>query len=250
MQRLLKNLLTAAMIGLIATSASFAMAKGGKGGGKGGKGGKSGGHKSGHKSGHSHHDHKPRVRKTSFSHHSHSISHYHVHKWYGHDHYPVGFWFGGNYGVVDTGVVSTGVAVGGIDVEFSKIAQIDAGDPAKNLAPAYRVWFHNNSTVDINQPFDVALLASTDNKLSQGLPYSSVRVDGLAADETTSVDIRLPIAAMSMKTADGQTAPFAYVHTIIDSQKELVETNKANNLSVDSRDDIPTVDTTPAVDAE
>ena len=75
----------------------------------------------------------------------------------------------------------------------------------------------------------------------QGLPYASVRVDSLAADETISVDIRLPIAAMTMGSADGQTAPFAYVHTIIDSQKELVETNKANNLSVDSRDDIPAV---------
>ena len=130
---------------------------------------------------------------------------------------------------------------GGIDVEFTNIQQLDAGDPAKNLAPAYRVWFHNNSDVDIAQPFDVAILASTDEDLSQGLPYASVRVDGLAADETMSVDIRLPIEAMSMASDDGQPAPFAYVHTIIDSQKELVETNKANNLSVDSRDDIPAV---------
>ena len=260
MQRLLNNLLAVTVIGLVLTSASLAMAKGG--GGKGGKGG-------GHKSGHSHHGHKTghshnRNRKShghhaSFSHHSHShsFSHYHVHKWYGHDHYPVGFWFGGNYGVVGTdlvgggvvgtdvvvgtGVVGSGVAVGGMDVEFSKIAQIDAGDPAKNLAPAYRVWFHNNGTVDINQPFDVALLASNDGKLSQGLPYASVRVDGLAADETTSVDIRLPIGAMTMASNSGKSAPYAYVHTIIDSQKELVETNKANNLSVDSRDNIPAV---------
>ncbi len=141
-----------------------------------------------------------------------------------------------------TDVVSTGVAVGGIDVEFSKISQLDAGDPAQNLAPAYRVWFHNNSSVDINQPFDVALLASSDGKLSEGLPYASVRVDSLAADETMSVDIRLPIAAMTMGSSEGQPAPYAYVHTIIDSQKELVETNKANNVSVDSRDDIPAVE--------
>jgi hypothetical protein len=245
MRRLLNNLLTVAVIGLVLTSTSLVMAKGGKGGsGKGGgkSGAKSGGKTSGHKSGHSHHDHKSsHAHHTSFSH-SHSFSHYHVHKWYGHDHYPVGYWFGGNYGVDGTDVVNTGIAAGGIDVEFSRIAQIDAGDPAKNLAPAYRVWFHNNSTVDINQPFDVALLASKDDQLSQGLPYASVRVDSLAADETTSVDIRLPIAAMTMGTADGQPAPFAYVHTIIDSQKELVETNKANNLSVDSRDDIPAVE--------
>ena len=144
---------------------------------------------------------------------------------------------------IGTSVVNSGPTVAaGIDVEFSKIAQIDAGDPAKNLAPAYRVWFHNNSTVDITQPFDVAILASTDGKLAPGLAYSNVRVDGLAADESTSVDIRLPVAAMSMKDSDGQTAPYAFVHTIIDSQKELVETNKTNNLSCDSRDEIPAVD--------
>jgi hypothetical protein len=274
MQRLLNNLLTVAVIGLVSTSASLVMAKGG--------GGHGSGHHSGHSAGHSHSSHHSSskggshrgVRHTSFSHDSHSRSfgHYGFHdhtnlltvgerggyrghlpgywpiyvsgnhpRWYCHDHYPVHFWFGGNFGVVGTDVVNTGVAVGGIDVEFTKIAQLDAGDPAKNLAPAYRVWFHNNSTVDINQPFDVSLLAANDEKLSEGLPSASVRVDSLAADETLSVDIRLPIAAMTMGTADGQPAPYAYVHTIIDSQNELVETNKTNNLSVDGSDDIPAV---------
>jgi len=268
MQRLLNNLLAAAVIGLVSTSTSLVMAKGG---GHGGGHSHSGGHKGGgHKTGsHGPHNRSHHGTHTSFSHHSHSRSfgHYGNHhslsivrtggyrgrgywpiyvggphpRWYGHDRYPVGFWFGGNYGVVGTDVVSTGVAVGGIDVEYSKIAQLDAGDATQNLGPAYRVWFHNNSSVDINQPFDVALLASNDGKLSQGLPYSSVRINSLAADETTSVDIRLPIAAMTMGSSDGQPAPYAYVHTIIDSQQELVETNKANNLSVDSRDDIPAV---------
>ena len=149
-----------------------------------------------------------------------------------HMHYPVVFWFGGDYEVAD-------VVEGGIDVEFTSIRQLDAGDPAKNLAPAYRVWFHNNTDVDINQPFDVAILASNDQKLTTNLPYSSVRIDGMAADETMSVDIRLPIDAMSMATVNGQPGPYTFLHTIIDSQNELVETNKANNLSVYARQDIP-----------
>lgn len=274
MQRILNNLLTVAMIGLLSTSASLAMAKGGgKGGGKsgGGKGGSShkSGHKSGHKSSHksshksgkshSHHG----THKTSHTQHSHSHSHshhgYHDHHyrgWHGHKHYPVGFWFGGNYGVVETGVVETGVIstgvigtgvvstpvpVAGIDVEFTKIEQLDAGDPENNVAPTYRVSFHNNSDVDITQPFDVAILAANDDKLVEGLPSASVQVDSLAADETTSVDIQLPAAAMTMGTDDGKPAAFSYVHTIIDSQNDLVETDKTNNLSVDSCDDIPAV---------
>jgi len=248
MQRLLNNLLTVAVIGLVSTSASLVMAHGGGGGGGHSSGGHSSSHTSSSRSSIAHGSH-PRAfppnptggksTKTSFARIGNFPGHPpgHLsprHPWHYHMHYPVGFWFGGNLDVVDTDVVE-----GGIDVEFTKIQQLDAGDPAKSLAPAYRVWFHNNSDVDIAQPFDVAILASTDGQLSQGLPYASVRVDSLAADETTSVDIRMPIAAMTMGTADGQPAPFAYVHTIIDSQKELVETNKANNLSVDSRDDIP-----------
>jgi hypothetical protein len=149
-----------------------------------------------------------------------------------HMHYPVRFWFGGHFDVGE-------VVEGGIDVEFTSIRQLDAGDAAKNLAPAYRVWFHNNSDVDINQPFDVAVLGSNDQTLTTNLPYAAVRVDGMAADETMSVDIRLPIDAMSMATVDGQPAAYTYLHTIVDSENELVETNKANNLSVYARQDIP-----------
>jgi hypothetical protein len=159
------------------------------------------------------------------------------HRRHRHHHYPVGGWFDGDIEDGDADAVA-----GGIDVQFTSIRQLDAGDPANNLAPAYRVWFTNNSDVDIDQPFDVALLASNDEELAQDLPYESVRIDGMAAGETTSVDIRLPIEAMSMGGDDGQAAPYAFIHTIIDSQRELVETNKANNLSVYGRDDIPALE--------
>jgi hypothetical protein len=149
-----------------------------------------------------------------------------------HMHYPVWFWFGRSY------LVNT-VEIGGIDVQFTSIRQLDAGDPSKNLAPAYRVWFTNNTDVDINQPFDVAILAANSTTLSQGLPYAAVRVDGMAAGETMSADIRLPIEAMSMTGNNGQPAAFTYLHTIVDSQNELVETNKQNNLAVFARQDIP-----------
>ena len=136
--------------------------------------------------------------------------------------------------------MATDAPVGGIDVEFTKIEQLDAGDPTKNLAPAYRVWFHNNSDVDINQPFDVAILASNDDRLVARLALCerSGRWHGCRRNHLG----RHPTADRGDErwgAPTAQTAAFAYVHTIIDSQKELVETNKANNLSVDSRDDIP-----------
>ena len=60
-----------------------------------------------------------------------------------------------------------------------------------------------------------------------------------AADETMYVDIRLPIEAMTMNTTDGHAGPYAYLHTIVDSQNELVETNKVNNYAAFARQDIP-----------
>ena len=151
-----------------------------------------------------------------------------------HMHYPVGFWF--SLGVDgDCGCD----ADAGIDVEFTSIRQLDAGDASQNLGPAYRVWFHNNTDADINQAFDVAILASNSTTLATDLPYAAVRVDSIAADETMSVDIRLPIGAMTMSNSNGSQGPFADLHTVIDSQDELVETNKVNNHFVAARTDIP-----------
>jgi hypothetical protein len=254
MQRLLNNLTAVAVIGLISMSGSLALAHGGGGGHGGSHGSSHSSFRSGGGSSHASHNHASHshANKTSKSKthnnksHNKSASnkkpilkqpnkpHHNRHRY--HMHYPVRGWFDGD---IDDG--DADAAEGGIDVEFSSIRQLDAGDPSKKLAPAYRVWFHNNSTVDIDQPFDVAILASTDGQLAEKLPYASVRVDGMAADETTSVDIRLPIEALSMGS-DGDAAAYSYLHTIIDSQRELVETNKANNLSVYGRQDIPALE--------
>jgi hypothetical protein len=245
MQRFLNNLTAIAVMGLISMSGSLAMAHGGGGHGGGhSSGGRSSG---GHSSSHVSNNHIPQSHAKNFG------------KPKGHTklvskndrkpprlpprhrrppfrmHYPVRFWFDGD--------LDGGDAIeGGVDVAFTSIRQIDAGNPSKNLAPAYRVSFQNNSNVDIEQAFDVAILASTDEKLTEKLPYTSVRVEGMAAGETKSVDIRLPIEAMQMGSDDDQAAPFSFVHTIIDSQRELVETNKANNVSVDDREEIPSVE--------
>ena len=255
MQRLLNNLTAMAVMGLMLMSGSLAFAHGG-GGGHGGSGGHSSGGRSSsgrsmsqHRSSQSHvnnsgknkGNHKP-VSNKSKSKNGHKPPRVHPPRRHPrppyHMHYPVRFWFDGD---VDDGDADVASVDGGIDVEFTSIRQLDAGDPSKNLAPAYRVWFHNNSSVDIDQPFDVAILASADEQLAENLPYASVRMDGLAADETMSVDIRLPIEAMSMG-GDDQAAPYSFLHTIIDSQHELVETNKANNLSVYGREDIPALE--------
>jgi len=251
MQRLLKNLTAVAVIGLIAMSGSMAMAKGGGGGGGHSSGGHSGGHSSsGHSMGRSTMHTSPNhfTQSHKFTNNSKNGKNklasktgknkgkvkgkkpgrHHRRPTY-HMFYPSGDWIDGDIDDGDADAVE-----GGIDVEFTSVRQLDAGDPAKNLAPAYRVWFHNNSTVDIDQPFDVAILASTDGQLAQALPYASVRVDGMAADETTSVDIRLPVGAMSMGGSQ-----YSFLHTIVDSQRELVETNKSNNVAVFDRNDIP-----------
>jgi hypothetical protein len=250
-QRLSKILVALMAIGLVSLSGSLLMARGGGGGHGGGHGGAQMARSGGNSGSRIVNRTNPNNFKQSQKSHSTSTKKV-VHprgpkppktgnngrrprrKPRYHMHYPAGFWFDGD---LDDG--DADVAAGGIDVQFASIRQLDAGDPAKNLAPAYRVWFTNNSDVDIDQPFDVAILASSDEALTLELPYASVRVDGIAAGESASVDIRLPIEAMSM--GDDSQA-YTFVHTIVDSQKELVETNKSNNLSVYNRESIPALE--------
>jgi len=139
MQRLLNNLLTVAVIGLVSTSASLVMAHGGGGGGHSSGGHSSAGHSSGGHSGSSHSGASRSVAHKSSSHtpltrdlHSRSAGSKGDHKptnfarlaGNGNPpaisrntrrftcrvtrgtitlHYPVGFWFGGDYDVADAG---------------------------------------------------------------------------------------------------------------------------------------------------
>jgi len=116
------------------------------------------------------------------------------------------------------------------DLQLLAVRFVDPGHPDENLGPRYRVWFRNNSAEAIAQPFDVMLLASADDQLAAGLPEAGVRVTGIEAGQTQSVDIRLPAGALRMgRDAQGEPVPFQTLHVLVDAAREIEETTEENN---------------------
>ncbi|MCA9017688.1 MAG: hypothetical protein KDA77_20360, partial [Planctomycetaceae bacterium] len=131
----------------------------------------------------------------------------------------------------------------GLDLQMLAVRFVDSGHPEQQLGPRFRVWFRNNSNVDINVPFNVMLLASNSRELEAGVPEAGSRVDNIAAGQIQSVDIRLPFAASLMSTdEEGNQLPFEQLHVLIDSHREIPEAFEENNGAVMARVDVLPVD--------
>ena len=134
----------------------------------------------------------------------------------------------------------------GTDLQLLATRFVDNGHPDQNLGPRYRVWLRNNGPLSTTVPFNVLLVAGNDLVPSVDLPQAGAIVNGIDAGEIQSVDIRLPLAANRLGlNPEGLRIPFNYLHVLVDSHRELVESNESNNGSVVARNDILPVD--PAV---
>ena len=131
----------------------------------------------------------------------------------------------------------------GTDLQLLATRFVDNGHPDQNLGPRYRVWLRNNGPLSATTPFNVMLIAANDPVPQADLPQAGAVVNGIAAGEIQSVDIRLPLAANRLAvTPEGQRIPFGYLHVLIDSHRELAESNESNNGAVVARNDILPVD--------
>jgi hypothetical protein len=131
----------------------------------------------------------------------------------------------------------------GLDLQMLAVRFVDSGHPEQELGPRFRVWFRNNSDVDINAPFNVMLLASNSHELEAGVPEAGSRVDNIAAGQIQSVDIRLPFEANLMSIdEEGNQLPFEQLHVLIDSHREIPEAFEENNGAVMARVDVLPVD--------
>ncbi|MEX0703102.1 MAG: hypothetical protein WD069_13485 [Planctomycetales bacterium] len=141
---------------------------------------------------------------------------------------------------VDVPVVHVPV---GLDLQLLAVRFVDPGHPEQKLGPRYRVWFRNNSAVDMLHQFDVMLLASNDDVPSATLPQAGVRVDSMPAGAIQAVDIRLPFEANVMnRDAAGHAVPFDKLHVLIDARREIVEAFEENNGQIMARVDVFPVD--------
>lgn len=118
----------------------------------------------------------------------------------------------------------------GYDLQLLAVRFVDAGHPEENLGPRYRVWVRNNSTIPVQSPFNVMLIASNDMTLRAGLPEAGVTVDTMEPGAVIPVDIRLPMEANRLtQNPNGHRTPFTMLHVLVDSHRELAETDETNN---------------------
>jgi len=126
------------------------------------------------------------------------------------------------------------------DLELVGVTQLDVGDAEDLIGPKYRVTIRNNTAVAVTDQFEVTLLASNDDQLSDDLPWNSKWVRGIEAGQTLAVDIRLPFTAMEMNAeAEGDDAAFKFLLIQIDSDENIEETSKENNGGAVERKDVP-----------
>ena len=135
--------------------------------------------------------------------------------------------------------------VPGVDLQLLAVRFVDNGHPDQQLGPRYRVWFRNNGPANA-APFNVLLAASNDPVPNNEMPQAGVVYDQLEPGEIRSVDIRLPLAANQLvMTPEGKRTPFNYLHVLVNSHRDLPETDFTNNGSVLARTEVLPVD--PAV---
>jgi hypothetical protein len=123
------------------------------------------------------------------------------------------------------------VVTGGLDLELLEVRQLDRGDLARNLGPAYRVMLRNRTGEAVVQPFNVGLAASFGRVPAADSAYAVERATGLEAGETLRVDVRLPAAAYYLgHNAEGQAVAFSWLTAVVDSHQELPDVDRQNDF--------------------
>lgn len=132
------------------------------------------------------------------------------------------------------------------DLQLLAVRFVDPGHPDEKLGPRYRVWFRSNGASPVDRAFNVFITAGLESTLEAGLSGAGVRVMGIGAGETQSVDIRLPIEVTALaRDAQGQAMPFERLHVLLDADREIDEMSESNNGASLARTEVLPVD--PAV---
>ena len=127
--------------------------------------------------------------------------------------------------------------VEGVNLQLVDVRLVDGGDPAKNLGPRFRIVVGNRGKLAAGN-FQVLAIAAKDQDLTPELPSTMVDVERISPGQVAKVDVRLPVAAMTM--VDGN--PFNLLAVIVDSNKLIDETSEEDNAGATERTTIERVD--------
>jgi len=129
------------------------------------------------------------------------------------------------------------------DLELTGVGMVSDATP--DAGPTYRITMLNNSPLP-SRDFHVSLIASLGD-LADGSLLVTVPVKEVAANAVGTIDVQLPVAAM---TLGNPAQPFDSLIVVVDSYDELAETNEMNNIAIVGRSEVVSITMTEAVPAE
>jgi hypothetical protein len=95
----------------------------------------------------------------------------------------------------------------------------------------------NNGREAITRPFNVLAMAADGEKPGDDRLAAGQRVESIEPGQTLAVDLRLPLEGQG---ARGEARQFAKLHVLVDSDRELNDTNRNNNgIVLASREVLP-----------
>jgi hypothetical protein len=127
------------------------------------------------------------------------------------------------------------------DLQFVELRLVDAADSVLELGPTYRVVVRNAGDADVSAPFQVTLSIAKNDPRSADAIRSTEEVASLAAGESHSVSFSLPYGA-------ALEADAANVLVQVDSQRDVLESDEANNLAEVNPSQVDLIDANESVD--
>lgn len=121
------------------------------------------------------------------------------------------------------------------DLRFVDLRLVDEGDAALELGPTYRVVVINEGPADVAAPFQVTLTIAAEDARSADAVRATEEVASLAAGKTQAISFSLPYARNLVAGSER-------VRVQVDSQRDVPETDEANNVAEVSPGQVDRVD--------
>lgn len=120
------------------------------------------------------------------------------------------------------------------DLELVEVGMVSDASPEQG--PLYQVTVRNVGSTDAEH-FRVSLVAVL-GEIAEDSPSVTINVDRIAAGETATLQVQMPVGVMSLGAQGAAAAPFDTLVVAIDSFDELVESNELNNMATLKRAEV------------
>ena len=129
------------------------------------------------------------------------------------------------------------------DLQLVGVALFEQGSVVTATGPTYRVVIRNDSSVDVDSPFTVTVVAAKADRSFDGTtPRTDEPVISLAAGQEKTLDIRLPVESLTCEQNEqGNEAPFATLLVVIDGYAKLTESSRENNAAAIARNEVEAI---------